>query len=196
MADKDKEQEGSGKAFKVVDRRRFDLEGNTRKDAPPDQPRAPEPALPLPKAAAPAPGKDKGGPARDASKGAPLPPGPGTQAPPGYPAEGDDEGGTAGPGIDFIGFMQSLGQQALMQLGLVPYPDTGLVEQSLPLARQTIDILAMLQQKTRGNLQPKEERFMEALVYDLRMAYVKVTDAAMKQALPPELRKGGPGARR
>ena len=50
----------------------------------------------------------------------------------------------------------------------------------------------MLHAKTRRNLTPKEDRFLEALVYDLRMAYVKVTEAAMKQAMPGGLKGPGP----
>ncbi len=195
MGEREKEPESKG--FKVNDRRRFDLDGSMKADAPPDVPRPPDPVLPPKAAAAPqAAPKAAAAPQAQAPQQAapaqkPLP-----QAPPDALEEDDmDDAGPGGGGLDFLGFLQSLGQQALMQLGLVPYPDTGLVEQSLPLARQTIDILAMLQAKTRGNLNPKEDRFMEALVYDLRMAYVKVTEAAMKQAMP-DLKKGGPGMRR
>lgn len=173
------EQEEGGRSFKIVDRRRFDLEGNTRADVP-EPARAPEPQPPPRAAPQPPPASAK------------------AQPPPGKPAakaEVPDEEPPMPPGgIDFLAFLQSLGQQALMQLGLVPYPDTGLVEPSLPMARQTIDILAMLQAKTRGNLSPKEDRLMDALVYDLRMAYVSATEATMQQAMPPGMKKAkGPG---
>lgn len=197
MTDKRGEEQES-RGFKVVDRRRFDSSGNTRNDVP-DAPRVEAPPMPPPKAAAPS-----SPPPQQQQKAAQPPPAqkpaPGPQqkaggAPPAGPGPEDLDDEDMGPqsgGIDFLGFIQSLGQQALMQLGLVPYPDTGLVEPSLPLARQTVDILAMLQAKTRGNLNPKEERFLEALVYDLRMAYVKVTEAAMKQAMPPGMKGPGP----
>jgi hypothetical protein len=168
--DEQREQE-EGQGFRVVDRRRFDLDGTSKKDAP-DKVRPPDPVMPPP-----------------AAKPAASPPAPGKEAPQGAAPPRDEEAPPPPGGLDFLGFLQSLGQQALMQLGLMPYPDTGLVEPSIPLARQTIDVLALLHQKTRGNLTPKEERFFDALIHDLRMAYVQVTEAAMAQAVPPGMKK-------
>ncbi|MEW5849749.1 MAG: DUF1844 domain-containing protein [Myxococcota bacterium] len=186
MVEKGREQEESKSAFKVVDRRRFDTEGNVRQDVP-ESTRPPEPTPPPPPPRA-APQPNGGARAAQPAEEAPAPKAAAPISPEAQAAKNAyDATGGGGPAIDFLAFLQSLGQQALMQLGLIPYPDTGLVEPSLPLARQTIDILGMLQAKTRGNLGPKEERFMEALLYDLRMAYVKVTEAAMAQAMPPGL---------
>jgi uncharacterized protein DUF1844 len=86
-----------------------------------------------------------------------------------------DEKG-APPQIDFYTFLLSLGSSAFIHLGDAPHPDGGgesLV--NLVLAKQTIDILGMLEQKTKGNLTPEEERFLETLLVDLRLRYVQKT---------------------
>lgn len=78
------------------------------------------------------------------------------------------------PDIDFATFVLSLGSNALSLLGEMPEaPDAeGASQVDLPLARQTIDILAMLQEKTRGNLTEAEAKLLESLLYDLRVKYV------------------------
>ena len=79
-------------------------------------------------------------------------------------------------GIDFYTFVLSLGSSAFVHLGDTPHPETGApAEPDLVLAQQTIDILAMLAEKTRGNLTPEEERFMENLLTDLRLRFVAAT---------------------
>jgi len=78
------------------------------------------------------------------------------------------------PEVDFVTFVVSLSTNALVSLGLVPRPDTGEKQCDLPLARQTIDILTLLQQKTKGNLTGEEERILDTVLYDLRMTYVQV----------------------
>jgi hypothetical protein len=76
-------------------------------------------------------------------------------------------------GIDFYTFVLSLGSSAFVHLGDAPHPETGeLGKANLVLAQQTIDILAMLREKTRGNLTPEEEKFMENLLTDLRLRFV------------------------
>lgn len=77
------------------------------------------------------------------------------------------------PPVDFTTFMLSLGTSALVHLG-EPLPGApGPGEVSLPLARQTIDLLALLEQKTRGNLTGEEERLLTGLLFDLRLRYVE-----------------------
>jgi hypothetical protein len=77
------------------------------------------------------------------------------------------------PTIDFYTFVLSLGSSVFVHLGDAPHPETGeLPPPNLLLAKQTIDILDMLREKTRGNLTPEEERFMESLLTDLRLRYV------------------------
>jgi hypothetical protein len=80
---------------------------------------------------------------------------------------------TAAP-IDFYTFVLSLASSAFVHLGDAPNPETGEPgPPSLPLAKQTIDILAMLEAKTKGNLTPEEERFLETLLTDLRIRFVE-----------------------
>jgi hypothetical protein len=66
-----------------------------------------------------------------------------------------------------------LGSSAFIHLGTLPNPDTGEINKSLPLAKQTIDLLGLLREKTRGNLTPEEEDMFDHLLYDLRMQYIK-----------------------
>jgi hypothetical protein len=77
------------------------------------------------------------------------------------------------PPIDFTTFMLSLGTSALMHLG-EPLPGApGPGEVNLPLARQTIDLLLLVERKTRGNLTGEEERLLTHLLFDLRLRYVE-----------------------
>ena len=75
--------------------------------------------------------------------------------------------------IDFTNFMLSLSTSALIQLGEIQDPFTQKSAKNLPLAKQTIDLIGMLKEKTKGNLSPEEEKIIEYVLYDLRMRYVK-----------------------
>ena len=75
--------------------------------------------------------------------------------------------------ISFSTFVISLSTQALMHLGEIASPIGGKVEQDIPLAKHMIDILGMLRDKTRGNLNQGEEKLMEDILFDLRMKYVE-----------------------
>jgi len=76
--------------------------------------------------------------------------------------------------IDFYTFILSLGSSAFVHLGDAPHPETGKpVEPDLLVAKQTIDILAMLRDKTKGNLTSEEERFLETLLADLQLRFVQ-----------------------
>lgn len=77
------------------------------------------------------------------------------------------------PPITFPNFILSLSTSALIQLGEVEDPVTNRIAKNLPLAKQTIDLLGMLKEKTKGNLSSDEERLMDHILYDLRMRYVK-----------------------
>jgi Domain of unknown function (DUF1844) len=79
------------------------------------------------------------------------------------------------PGVDFATFVLSLSHSALVHLGEAPNPDTGGVEKNLALARQTIDLIAMLEDKTKGNLTGDEERLVGQILFDLRMRYVELS---------------------
>ena len=79
------------------------------------------------------------------------------------------------PSIDFSTFVLSLSHSALLHLGEAPHPDTNRLEKNLPLARQTIDLIALLEEKTKGNLTGDEERLLHQILFDLRMRYVELT---------------------
>ena len=79
------------------------------------------------------------------------------------------------PTIDFYTFCLSLGSSAFVHLGEVPHPESGESTQDLALAKQTIDILGMLQEKTKGNLSAEEEKFLDNLLVDLKLRYVSRT---------------------
>ena len=79
------------------------------------------------------------------------------------------------PAIDFATFAISLSTSVMHHLGFVADPQGGTPERNLTLARQTIDILEMLQLKTRGNLDPDEAHLIESLLYELRMRFVEAS---------------------
>jgi hypothetical protein len=77
------------------------------------------------------------------------------------------------PEINFSSFILSLSTSALMHLGEVPDPLTQKYDKNLPLAKQSIDMLGMLKEKTKGNLTPDEDKLIEHLLTDLRWRYVR-----------------------
>jgi hypothetical protein len=79
------------------------------------------------------------------------------------------------PEIDFATFAMSLASSVLMYLGELQEPGEARQAADLPLAKQTIDILGMLADKTRGNLSDEEHKLLEHLLLDLRMKYVEAT---------------------
>ncbi len=90
-------------------------------------------------------------------------------------SEGPSGGEAPLPPIDFVNFTHSLYISALIQLGEIADPATKESVKNLALAKQTIDLLVMLEQKTKGNLTPEEDKLMEHILYELRMRYVKAT---------------------
>jgi len=77
------------------------------------------------------------------------------------------------PEINFSTFVISLNASALVHLGQLEDPATGAKSKNLPMAKQTIDILSMLEEKTKGNLSVDEENILKNILYDLRMNYVR-----------------------
>lgn len=77
------------------------------------------------------------------------------------------------PTLNFATFIFSLNSSALVQLGMIEDPMTGEKTKNLPLAKQTIDIISMLEEKTRGNLDADEAAMLKNILYDLRILYVK-----------------------
>ena len=79
------------------------------------------------------------------------------------------------PTLAFGTFVLSISTSALVQLGEAPSPETGQpLEPNLTLAQQTIDILDMLREKTRGNLDADEQQLLESVLHDLHMRFVEV----------------------
>ena len=76
------------------------------------------------------------------------------------------------PEANFQFFLSSLSMQALVALGELPHPSTNRQEEDLEQARYLIDVLGMLQEKTKGNLSQEESAALEGLLYELRMKYV------------------------
>ena len=77
------------------------------------------------------------------------------------------------PPIEFATLVLSLASSVVYHLGELPHPETGRAEKNLPLAQQTIDLLGVLQEKTRGNLTDDETSLLESILYELRIKYVQ-----------------------
>ncbi|KAF1077341.1 DUF1844 domain-containing protein [Halodesulfovibrio sp. MK-HDV] len=79
------------------------------------------------------------------------------------------------PEVNFSTFILSIGSSALVQLGEVPDPESGQIMENLLAAKHSIDILSMLQDKTKSCLENDEQQLLDTLLYDLRMKYVLKT---------------------
>jgi hypothetical protein len=190
MADK---KNDSG--FTVTDRRLFNSEGELRSDVP-EEKEIPKPAAPAaaePKAAQPQTSQPQASaPGPVPERDMPIPP---TSAEQEAQAAAykqsskdlDREVELSGHSvrdfeITFERFMASLYMTAMLQLGLMrqqgEQPRVDIIG-----ARQTIDTLSLIAEKTKGNLTPVEENFLQNSLYELRMAYVEVTNAL---ARPPQ----------
>ena len=141
-------EEEKPKAFKVDDRRRFSPEGELK----PEFRGADQPAQPSQRPEADVPPT---GPAIITSGPGPVPPiGEATE-------------------ISFATFMVGLSTQALFHLGEIADPQGGEPQPDLPAAQQLIDIIGMLKEKTRGNLDHDEETLLDGILFELRMKYVE-----------------------
>ena len=92
----------------------------------------------------------------------------------------------------FIEFVVMHAQNAALFLGQIPNPKTGQGEVNLDLARMFIDQLAMIQEKTRGNLTSEEAKVLTNALSNLQMAYVEVAREQPKEAMRPETPESGP----
>jgi hypothetical protein len=77
------------------------------------------------------------------------------------------------PEIDFSTFLFSISSTALLHFGDIPDPMTDKREKNLPMVKQTIDIIEILKEKTKGNLTPEEGNLIDNILYDLRMRYIR-----------------------
>jgi Domain of unknown function (DUF1844) len=78
----------------------------------------------------------------------------------------------------FLAFVMSLATTAAVHFGDIEDPSTGTAERNLPAAHQMIELLAMLQQKTHGNLDAEEQQFLDQVLYELRMRFVSLAQEA------------------
>ena len=79
------------------------------------------------------------------------------------------------PEANFTSLIFSLSSSALINLGEVPDPNTGQKAKDLQIAKHTIDIIAMLKEKTEGNLTDEEKKFLEAVLTDIRWRFVNAS---------------------
>jgi hypothetical protein len=95
------------------------------------------------------------------------------QAPPQKPPREAEQAAMQLPEVNFSTFIFSLNSATLVHLGIIGDPASGQKAKNLPLAKQTIDILGLLESKTRGNLSSDEEAMLRSILYDLRMIYIR-----------------------
>src|SRR5262249_47815461 len=111
----------------------------------------------------------------------PAAPGPAPAAPAAPGAEPGAGGPSPDEPVSFSTFILGLSTQALLHLGDIESPVSGQVERDLGAARHVIDILGILEAKTKNNLEQAEERLLEAVLYDLRMRYVELVRGTSKE---------------
>ena len=80
------------------------------------------------------------------------------------------------PEVNFNSLIFSLSSSALLNFGEIADPQTGEKKKDLVLAKHSIDVIAMLQEKTKGNLTDEEQKFLDSILTDLRWRYVKATE--------------------
>jgi hypothetical protein len=193
------------KPFVVTDRRKFTMDGELRPDADPSPEREERPAPPpepVATASAPQPA------AASSPEAAPEP-----ELPPPPTAEENDQARrayemtadrldtairSANPGMDhppamsFEQLVQSVYMSAMLQLGAATHegqqPQVDILG-----ARQSIDMLAVLAEKTKGNLSPEETRLLDSALFELRMAFLEITQALARSAAAKAPTTGRPG---
>ncbi len=90
-----------------------------------------------------------------------------------YQAASRENSSTDFPQLDFATFVLSLSATVLMCLGEAPDPESNQITQNLPAAKQTIDLLGLLETKTQGNLTCEEQRVLKDILFELRMKYIQ-----------------------
>jgi hypothetical protein len=80
------------------------------------------------------------------------------------------------PEVNFSSFLVSVSSSTLLHLGEIADPQSGEKKKDLALAKQSIDIISLLKDKTKGNLTQEEEKLLEHLLYDLRIRFVKASE--------------------
>ena len=137
------DSERKPEGFTVTDRRAFDTSGDRKQDVPTPDKPADPAAKRTPPTAAPQDQRAESEPER------PLPP------------------------ADFATLVLSLGSSAVAYLGEAPAGDDKNRARNLPMAKHAIDLLSVLEEKTKGNLSGEEQQILESLLFDLRLRYVE-----------------------
>ena len=151
------EEQDDKRGFKVQDRRRFSAEGETKEGGDHETPSQSSESLDI-----------KSKPAAGASETASK-----QQAAASNPAAGQ-QSNEPPPELTFAAFLWSLSEQALAALGEIPDPMSGKGTHDLVLAQQMIDIIIMLRDKTRGNLDTHEQAMLKEILSGLQMKYVEL----------------------
>jgi hypothetical protein len=203
--------------FVINDRRKFTSEGDLRPDAAPSEPKPARDDSPIESSASPAteagtgprlvhstepePAAESGEPAAEAPP--PLTAEQTEQATKAYDATVDrlDTAIRASnpsmgpiPEMNFERFVQSIYMQTLLQLGLAGEPNST-PQVDLLGARSSIDMLGIIEQKTKGNLTESETKLIEAALFEMRMGFLEITQALARQAAnrqPPPGTPPGP----
>ncbi|HEV7644828.1 MAG TPA: DUF1844 domain-containing protein [Pyrinomonadaceae bacterium] len=165
--------------FKVTDRRLFNADGSVREgvviEKPAEKPvsETEEPALEAAANAAEADATDEEAELTQAFSSE-------SDTPEASASDDDEEEEIPGEQdpTSFVNFMMSLASQAAAALGAMPHPVTGQRSLDLDLGKHWIDTMAMLKNKTKGNLHPKEEQLLNGLLADLRMQFIQLSQAA------------------
>jgi Domain of unknown function (DUF1844) len=181
-------EDENSKGFKVQDRRRFSAEGELKPEfsGAEEPPAAAKPGAPASvREPGQEPGEKPGQESRQesghhatasqpqqaaAARGYAAARSAAGGGPEGNPLEAEAETGE----ISFGAFLMSLSTETLVHLGEMADPASGHQQRDLAMAQQLIDILGMLRDKTRGNLEHDEQALLDAILFDLRMKYVEI----------------------
>ena len=161
------EGEIKGKGFVIKDRRQFDEKGEPRKTDESEKVETEKAAY-----------QEKPGSGKEAG------PQPGPKTEPRPDSEQESQTGRRRreeadyPPVTFSDFIVSLSTSVIYHFGDIPDPISKKAEKNLEAAKQTIDIIGILEQKTRGNLDENEKKLMDAILFELRMRYVKEKEKA------------------
>ncbi|HEV7699050.1 MAG TPA: DUF1844 domain-containing protein [Pyrinomonadaceae bacterium] len=158
-------------SYKVADRRKFNADGSVREGvtldaAPPPKPREEKKAAPEPATRT----------HQSSELDSDVPPGDLTDEELAEMDDVSDIPGARDP-ASFVNFLSTLATNAAAALGAVPHPVTGKRSLDLETGKYWLDVLAMLKEKTNGNLHPQEQRLVDGLLGDLRMQYVQLVRA-------------------
>jgi hypothetical protein len=158
--------------FKVTDRRLFNPDGTPREGVREEEPPAVSATA---EASSSAPPPEASRPAASATPTAPT-------APEREQERFSEEQSDPDDPTSFLNFLMSIASNAASSLGLMEHPVTGERGVDLPVGKHWIDVLGMLERKTRGNLNREEAQVLEGLLADLRMQFVSLTKAANRPA--------------